>query len=327
LIERYMVNAEEAQTPREVTREARHGQVQIEAAPVARVASHDQQTGGPTGRTEPSPRGSVKREELGPPARSDWRAQFPEAYRENGSVASSAGLDAVSREADPIERPYDELFALAFEETRADALGSVEEARRDDAPGSTVSPVQHWEIQPDGARVLVKEGKRSLPALEDSLASDDGNSGNLDRMSRTDVAPVPAEPPRTAEAIQTVLLGAGIGREIADAASPIMRPTESASGKEAQACQVELWRGYVSATFYVRLGKSELLESRRFRWRGSSAPPDAGRPRAAYEELVSRLSAGGWQAHGTAGHEWWATIFVRESQRTEQPPALHMREP
>jgi hypothetical protein len=75
-------------------------------------------------------------------------------------------------------------------------------------------------------------------------------------------------------------------------------------------CHIQLWRGYLSSTFYVRAGE-EVLESKSFRWRGTDTPPDGGRPRAAYDELVSRLAARGWQAYAREQH-WFATRFSRQ---------------
>jgi hypothetical protein len=78
---------------------------------------------------------------------------------------------------------------------------------------------------------------------------------------------------------------------------------------KADLCQIQLWRGYLASTFYVRVGE-EVLESRSFRWRGAGTPPDTAHPRAAYEELVSRLAARGWQA-AARGPYWFATEFSR----------------
>jgi len=93
--------------------------------------------------------------------------------------------------------------------------------------------------------------------------------------------------------------------EIETSASPIppaVAPTDT------DLCHIELWRGYLSSTFYIRLGE-DVLESKSFRWRGAT-PPDAGGPRAAYDELVSRLAARGWQAYARGPH-WFATSFSR----------------
>jgi hypothetical protein len=319
LIERYMTDAAETQPRHEAPQEPRNGQTRIEQASVARLRNQDQPAGAPKGSTETASSPPVERTEPDLPTRGDRQERVRALSSEKGSVAGSGGLAGVGRGSDLFEGASDE--SLAPDDARAEALESIEaELRRRTTPGrpATVRRVQRWEIQPDGATLLVEEvitesqggaaqlprlddewNERPLPTLEGSVASDDSDGGNLHGVGSPGFA-LPPEPPRAAQD----------GRTIADAVLPTQRVAESAAGSEA--CQVELWRGYVSASFYVRVGKRDLLESRRFRLRGSAAPPDAGPARAAYDDLVSRLAVRGWQTHAP-GREWFATVFVRDS--------------
>jgi hypothetical protein len=321
LIERYMTDAGDAQTRHEVPQEARNGKARIEQASLARLSNQGHQAAAAKASTETSSP-AVERTEPDLPPRGDRQERVPPDSSDKGSFAVSGGLAGVGRGSDILEGASDESLTSA--DARAEAPESVEEAlRRRTTPGrpTTVRRVQRWEIQPDGATLLVEEvitesqggaaelprlddewDDRLLPSVEGSVASDDGDGGNLQRAGRPDFAFAP-EPPRAVEDERT----------IRDAASPAMRTAESAAGSEA--CQVELWRGYVSASFYVRVGERDLLESRRFRSRGSAAPPDAGPARAAYDDLVSRLAARGWQT-SAPGREWFSTVFVRDSPPT-----------
>jgi hypothetical protein len=75
-------------------------------------------------------------------------------------------------------------------------------------------------------------------------------------------------------------------------------------------CRIERWRGYFASTFFVRLPDQTTLESSSFRWRYAGPPPDGGRARAAYDELVGRLEGAGW-TRDVDGSSWYATTFTR----------------
>lgn len=77
----------------------------------------------------------------------------------------------------------------------------------------------------------------------------------------------------------------------------------------AEYCRIERWRGYFSSSFYVHL-PDQTLESKSFRWRRQAPPPDSGPPRAAYDDLVSRIERAGWTRHAD-GTDWFATTFTR----------------
>ena len=73
--------------------------------------------------------------------------------------------------------------------------------------------------------------------------------------------------------------------------------------------RIERWRGYRYSTFYARVGGS-LVESRSFRWSKADPPPETAAARAAYDELVARLQAAGWEPVAGGGL-WYETGFVR----------------
>ena len=77
-----------------------------------------------------------------------------------------------------------------------------------------------------------------------------------------------------------------------------------------QTCRVERWRGYFASSFFVRFPDGTSIESSSFKWRGADAPPNSSTARAAYEELVERVRALGWEPHAD-GANWFATEFAR----------------
>jgi hypothetical protein len=93
------------------------------------------------------------------------------------------------------------------------------------------------------------------------------------------------------------------------ALEPADRAPEGYRIGEPGACRIERWRGYRSSMFYARVGGS-LLESRSFRWSKADPPPDTAAARAAYDELVARLQAAGWEPVAGGGL-WYETSFVR----------------
>jgi hypothetical protein len=86
------------------------------------------------------------------------------------------------------------------------------------------------------------------------------------------------------------------------------RAPEGYSIDEPSVCRIERWRGYRSSTFYARVG-GRLVESRSFRWSKADPPPDTTAARAAYDELVARLEAAGWEPVAGGGL-WYETSFV-----------------
>jgi hypothetical protein len=83
-------------------------------------------------------------------------------------------------------------------------------------------------------------------------------------------------------------------------------------------CEIRWWRGYVKSEFYaVAVGEdgqeSEIARSPQFFWRSDHPPPgDHDKARAAYEQLVARLTGAGWKQLGEA-MPWYAQRFRRHA--------------
>jgi hypothetical protein len=92
-------------------------------------------------------------------------------------------------------------------------------------------------------------------------------------------------------------------------------------GQEMRTCQIERWRGYVTSRFFVLDGDGLFLESKAFRWRHASPPPETKSARAAYDELVTRLEAEGWTLLAE-GAPWFASTFARDLVPSEAPAAF-----
>jgi hypothetical protein len=83
-------------------------------------------------------------------------------------------------------------------------------------------------------------------------------------------------------------------------------------------CEIAVWRGYAKSRFYGRLDGSELpeetelavAESPPFRFRGNGAPDRTEEAVAAYEALVEKLVADGWELD-SSGDVWYAGRFRR----------------
>ena len=82
------------------------------------------------------------------------------------------------------------------------------------------------------------------------------------------------------------------------------------------------WRGYTRSTFYVGLPDGAMLESEPFTWRHDAPPPETEAVRSAYERLVERLLAGGWEREGQ-GTTWYDTHFVRGAPEMAPAPIVH----
>ena len=76
------------------------------------------------------------------------------------------------------------------------------------------------------------------------------------------------------------------------------------------------------STFYVRLPDETLIESARVAWRHAAPPPDNEAARLAYERLVERLLAEGWEREGQ-GAIWYETHFVRRGRPMATAPIAH----
>jgi hypothetical protein len=83
-------------------------------------------------------------------------------------------------------------------------------------------------------------------------------------------------------------------------------------------CEIAVWRGYAKSRFYGRLDASDLpettdlavAESHPFRFRGNGEPDRTEAAEAAYEALVEKLVADGWELD-SSGDAWYASRFRR----------------
>lgn len=88
---------------------------------------------------------------------------------------------------------------------------------------------------------------------------------------------------------------------------------------ETPTCRIRLWRGYFKAEFYAEPVDAELgivrqERSRAFGWRNDEPPPaDREDVREAYDGLVARLVALGWEPVGRAS-PWYAQRFERRGE-------------
>ena len=84
---------------------------------------------------------------------------------------------------------------------------------------------------------------------------------------------------------------------------PALEPMRSA-------CRVALWRGYVTAWFFVWTDGGALVESEPFRAVRAGSPLNGDAARSAHDGLVARLQAAGWVCVED-GDPWWASRFER----------------
>jgi hypothetical protein len=88
-------------------------------------------------------------------------------------------------------------------------------------------------------------------------------------------------------------------------------------------CEIAVWRGYAKSVFYGRLDASvvpegtelAVAESPPFRFRGNGEPDRTEAAEAAYNALVERLVADGWELDAS-GNAWYASRFRRPLTRT-----------
>jgi hypothetical protein len=90
------------------------------------------------------------------------------------------------------------------------------------------------------------------------------------------------------------------------------------AGAEAsgEVCLVEYWRGYIKCDF-VALDvqtNAEIARSPLFSWRHHDPPPREGRALTAFQRLVERLDALGWEPVGPRPSPWYAQRFVRHGE-------------
>ena len=104
-------------------------------------------------------------------------------------------------------------------------------------------------------------------------------------------------------------------RERAGGYAPPVSLVEDAEPRE-EICLVGFWRGYVKCDF-VALDvqtNAEIARSPLFRWRDSHPPPREGKALTAFQRLVERLDALGWEPVDPRPSPWYAQRFVRPGE-------------
>lgn len=91
---------------------------------------------------------------------------------------------------------------------------------------------------------------------------------------------------------------------------PVLEPMRSA-------CRVALWRGYVTARFYVWTDGGALVESEPFRAVRAGPPHNGDAARSAHDGLVARLQAAGWVCVED-GDPWWASSLERVDRAAQR---------
>jgi hypothetical protein len=91
---------------------------------------------------------------------------------------------------------------------------------------------------------------------------------------------------------------------------------------QVETCSIELWRGYLTASFIARVAEGEeagavVESSSSFRWR-SSHPPDTEEAKLAHYEILALLKASGWSPRGEGG-QWYETELARPTLVPPRP--------
>jgi hypothetical protein len=202
--------------------------------------------------------------------------------------------------------------------TRNRGLGSAMRGYRGAARPMGASPGRRQrlrgrvrEVVPD--EVLPRELARRQP-IPLPAASSDRNTEELPaalgarvEAATAAVAPIPVA---TAE-VQTVPR---------TAVPATVRPAENEALDIAtdEFCEIAVWHGYAKSRFYARLdvpvspdeAAFAVAESHPFRFRGNGIPDRTEASEAAYDALVKKLVAKGWE-FDASGDGWYASRFRR----------------
>jgi hypothetical protein len=95
-------------------------------------------------------------------------------------------------------------------------------------------------------------------------------------------------------------------------------PISLVEGAEApgEVCLVEYWHGYFKSDFVALEVQTdaEIARSPLFRWRDSHPPRREGKALIAFQRLVERLDALGWEPVDPSPSPWYAQRFVRPGE-------------
>jgi hypothetical protein len=107
--------------------------------------------------------------------------------------------------------------------------------------------------------------------------------------------------------------GTPLGEGVGGYAPPISLVEDAEAPEEI--C-VGFWRGYVKCDFvaFDVQTNAEVARSPLFRWHHRDPPPREGKPLTAFQRLVERLDALGWEPVDPRPSPWYAQRFVRPGE-------------
>jgi hypothetical protein len=157
----------------------------------------------------------------------------------------------------------------------------------------------------------------AVPALP-AVAQDDppANTPDVPTDLFDPVAPESQQPSDSGGLPLVAMLGALVAVAVAGfAAGELMPSRRRPSG--GQDSWIALWRSGTTAEFRVVVGhgprRRVIGRSERFPAPAHGAVPDDGAARAAYEDLIERLQALGWEPAGRAGDHWYSLDLVHRA--------------
>jgi hypothetical protein len=130
------------------------------------------------------------------------------------------------------------------------------------------------------------------------------------------VAPESQQPSDSGGLPLIAVVGGLIVVAVAGFALGEMMPSRRAR-RDGQDSWIALWRSGTTAEFRVVVGhgprRHVIGRSERFPAPAHGAVPDDGAARAAYEDLIERLRALGWEPAGRAGDNWYSLDLVQRA--------------
>jgi hypothetical protein len=268
-------------------------------------------------RREPAPNGGVT--VAAAQARQEAAA---EAAREIAAAVEQVRREVAEEGARQAAEAAEQVRRQVAEEAARQIAAAAEQARREPAPngGVTVAAAQaRQEAAAEAAQEIAAAVEQVRREVAEEAARQAAEAAAQVRRQVAEEAAreiaAAAEQARR-EARQEAARQAAEAAERArqkemESGSRLTSETapETTPGHDVRTCRIERWRGYRTSRFYVATADGFLLESKPFRWRDASTPPEAEAARAAYDWLVARLEARGWMRSGD-GEPWYATTFT-----------------